>query len=176
MRNLVEGLSWASDWEKSWNVPTKASLCKARASLGPAPLAALFASVAQPLATEATKGAFYRPWRLMSIDGTSLDLADTPGNEERFGRLPPRDLDAAHVKAASEILSERLGPRRLRANPRVVKRKMSNFGVKRAEHRNWPQPTKASGQAVVILGARGNGIAPRPALPRPRGAGATAPR
>lgn len=28
--------------------------------------------------------------------------------------------------------------RRLRANLRVVKRKMSKFGVKRSEHRNWP--------------------------------------
>jgi len=32
--------------------------------------------------------------------------------------FPPQDLDAAHAKAASEILFERLGPRRLRANPR----------------------------------------------------------
>ena len=86
MRNLVEGLSWASEWEKSWNVPTKASLYKARARLGPEPLEALFTAVAQPLAAEATKGASYRAWRLMSVDGTSLDLADTPENEERFGR------------------------------------------------------------------------------------------
>jgi hypothetical protein len=34
-----------------------------------------------------------------------------------------------------------LPTRRLRALPRVVKRKMSNFGVKRAHHRHWPQPT-----------------------------------
>ena len=52
-----------------------------------------------------------------------------------------------------EILFEALGPRRLRTNPRVVKRKMSNFGVKRAEHRNWPRPTRTPEQAVVILGS-----------------------
>jgi hypothetical protein len=34
-----------------------------------------------------------------------------------------------------------------------VKRKMSNFGVKRSDHRNWPQPTRRSEQAVVIHGA-----------------------
>jgi hypothetical protein len=33
-----------------------------------------------------------------------------------------------------------LPERRHRANPRVVKRKMSNFGVKRPEHRQWPAP------------------------------------
>jgi hypothetical protein len=86
MRNLVEGLSWMTGWSQAWNVPTKASLFKARARLGPKPLEALFRAVAVPLATEATKGASYRSWRLMAIDGTCLDLADTAENEERFGR------------------------------------------------------------------------------------------
>src|SRR6266545_1418218 len=35
MRNLVEGLSWASGWARAWSVPTKAALFKARARLGP---------------------------------------------------------------------------------------------------------------------------------------------
>ncbi|MGK5447098.1 hypothetical protein [Streptomyces radiopugnans] len=43
-----------------------------------------------------------------------------------------------------------LPPRRRRSNPRVVKRKMSNFGVKRAEHRTWPQPTRDPADAVTI--------------------------
>ena len=42
-------------------------------------------------------------------------------------------------------------PRRLRATPRVVKRKMSNFAVKRASHRDWPQPARRPEDAVVIL-------------------------
>jgi hypothetical protein len=86
MRQLVEGLSWASGWSRHWNVPTKASLFKARARLGPKPLEALFGAVADPMASEQTKGAFYRGWRLMSIDGTCLDLADTPENDAHFGR------------------------------------------------------------------------------------------
>jgi hypothetical protein len=86
MRELVEGLSWASGWAQSWSVPTKAALFKARARLGPEPLRALFSAVAVPLATPATKGAWYRGLRLMSIDGTCLDVADTPANEAEFGR------------------------------------------------------------------------------------------
>jgi hypothetical protein len=86
MRNLVEGLSWASGWSQSWSVPTKAALFKARARLGPEPLRALFEAVAVPLATPPTRGAWYRGWRLMSIDGTCLDVADTPANEAEFGR------------------------------------------------------------------------------------------
>jgi len=53
--------------------------------------------------------------------------------------------------AIGEILAERLPHRRLRACPRVVKRKMSNYGVKRAHHRAWPRPTKPPAQVVVTL-------------------------
>jgi hypothetical protein len=86
MRMLVDGLSWQSGWRRPWGVPTKAALFKARARLGPEPLRALFDEVAVPLAGPATVGAHYRDWRLVSIDGTCLDLADTPANEDRFGR------------------------------------------------------------------------------------------
>jgi len=74
---LVEGLSWEQGWANAWNVPTKAALFKARTRLGPEPLEALYRHSAVPLADKATKGAFYRSWRLMSIDGTCLDVADT---------------------------------------------------------------------------------------------------
>jgi hypothetical protein len=35
--------------------------------------------------------------------------------------------------------------------PRVVKRKMSNFALKRDPHRHWPQPTKSPDHGVVIV-------------------------
>jgi hypothetical protein len=54
--------------------------------------------------------------------------------------FPPSSLARAHEQATAEILAEPLPERRLRANPRVIKRKMSNWGVKRPGHRNWPQP------------------------------------
>jgi hypothetical protein len=33
----------------------------------------------------------------------------------------------------------------------VVKRKMSNYGVKRPHHRDWPQPETTPEEAVTIL-------------------------
>ena len=86
MRMLVEGLSWAGDWAKSWNVPTKAALFKARMRLGAQPLRELFCETAAPLATKRTKGAWFKGRRLMSIDGTCLDIADTEANVAAFGR------------------------------------------------------------------------------------------
>jgi len=43
---------------------------------------------------QSDKGAFYRSWRLMSIDGTCLDVADTSANELAFGR-PGRNARTA---------------------------------------------------------------------------------
>lgn len=86
MRQLVEGLSWESGWRRSWEVPTKMAISKARERLGREPLELLFKAVAVPLADQSTRGAFYRGLRLMSLDGTCLDVADTPQNEAAFGR------------------------------------------------------------------------------------------
>jgi hypothetical protein len=85
MRQLVEGLSWESGWRRSWEVPSKVAIYKARQRLGCEPLELLF-SAAEPLATDATRGAFYRGLRLMSLDGTCLDVADTEHNDRAFGR------------------------------------------------------------------------------------------
>lgn len=86
MRQLVEGLAWASGWERSWAVPSKAAIFKARQRLGCEPLELLFGLAATPLAGEATRGAFYRGLRLMSLDGSCLDVADTSQNAAHFGR------------------------------------------------------------------------------------------
>jgi hypothetical protein len=86
MRNLVEGLSWESGWAKAWSVPSKSAIFQARARLGVEPLEALFDRGCVPLATPAVPGSFYRDWRLVAIDGTCLDVADTPANDEAFGR------------------------------------------------------------------------------------------
>jgi hypothetical protein len=60
----------------------------------------------------------------------------------RQAGFSPRRLALAIMATTTELLRHLVPKRRLRANPRVVKRKMSNFGVKRAAHRCWPQPTR----------------------------------
>jgi hypothetical protein len=86
MRQLVEGLAWESGWQRSWEVPSKMAIFKARQRLGVEPLELLFGAVAQPLAGASTRGAFWRGLRLMSLDGSTLDVADTQANERAFGR------------------------------------------------------------------------------------------
>jgi Transposase DDE domain len=67
--------------------------------------------------------------------------------------LPPEPPARTLARVTREIAERLLPTRRLRAFPRVVKRKMSNFGVKRSRHRTWPQPTLPAAQAIVIIGA-----------------------
>jgi hypothetical protein len=87
MRCLVEGLGWAVRARRGrrswpyWHVPGASALVEARTRLGPEPLKVLFAMAARPLATQATRGAWYRGWRLLVVDGTCLDVPDSPANQ-----------------------------------------------------------------------------------------------
>src|SRR3954469_13303888 len=66
--------------------PVESAFTQARQRLGVAPLRHLFLQTARPMAHHQTQGAFYRGWRLMGLDGTTLDLPDTPANARTFGR------------------------------------------------------------------------------------------
>lgn len=86
MRNLADGLAWASRWRQPWTLPSKSAIYQARARLGVEPLERLFSRACVPLATPETPGAWYRGWELVAMDGTTLDVADTAENAAAFGR------------------------------------------------------------------------------------------
>ena len=84
---LVDGLSWASGWRSPWSVPTKGALAQARARLGPDPLTrAVRAGGGAVGERRRQPAAWYRGLRLVSVDGTCIDVTDSPANDERFGR------------------------------------------------------------------------------------------
>ena len=87
-RLLAGGLGWARRWQQWFRVPSTPAIAKARARLGPEPLELLFRRTAGPLATPDTRGAWYRGLRVLSLDGTTLDVPDTPANVAAFGRPP----------------------------------------------------------------------------------------
>ena len=83
---MTDGLAWALRSDAPVKLATKAAISHARDRLGSEPLALLFERVAQPLATNATPGCWLAGRRLVAIDGTCLDVADTPANDGFFGR------------------------------------------------------------------------------------------
>ena len=68
-----------------------------------------------------------------------------------FQMTAREQLPALYQRLLRDIARKRLPPRRLRSNPRVVKRKMSNFNLKRAQHLAWPQPTARSFREAIEI-------------------------
>jgi hypothetical protein len=85
LRCLLEGLRWLWGAE-AVRVAGKSGISQARTRLGEAPLRQLYERVVRPIATPTSKGARYRAWRLVSLDGSCLDVADTAANGVAFGR------------------------------------------------------------------------------------------
>jgi hypothetical protein len=86
LRCLLEGVQWLLDPSATVKVAGKSGISQARSRLGPEPLQKLYETIVAPIAEQRTKGAWYRQWRLVSLDGSTLDVADTAENEKAFGR------------------------------------------------------------------------------------------
>jgi len=78
------------------------------------------------------------------LDPDRLSFTRSMRAARRSVRRTVGELTTGLSHASAEILHELLPHRRLRANPRVVRRKMSNYNLKRPEHRSWPQPTRTT--------------------------------
>ncbi len=83
---ISDGLAWAQRGQGSFKLANKAAISHARDRLGPEPMALLFERVAKPMAAKDTPGCWLAGRRLVAIDGTCLDLPDTPANDGFFGR------------------------------------------------------------------------------------------
>ena len=83
---ISDGLAWAQRGDGSGKLANKAAISHARVRLGPEPMALLFERVAKPMGTKDSPGCWLAGRRLVAIDGTCLDLPDTPANDAFFGR------------------------------------------------------------------------------------------
>ncbi len=70
---------------------------------------------------------------------------------DQFQITAREQLDALYRRLLNDIANGRLPKRRIRSNPRVVKRKMSKFLKKRPEHKHWPQPQLPWQDAIVLI-------------------------
>lgn len=86
MRCLTEGMRWLGREGVNSEPAGKSGISQARSRLGAPPLERLYRTAVAPIATPETPGAWYREWRVMSMDGTTLDVADTAENTRAFSR------------------------------------------------------------------------------------------
>ena len=86
LRCLVEGLRWLGDPSARPRVAGKSGISQARKRLGAEPLQALHDAVVQPVGQPSEPGCGYRQWHVVSVDGSTLDVADESRNAAAFGR------------------------------------------------------------------------------------------
>jgi hypothetical protein len=86
LRCLLEGVQWLRDPSVGVRVAGKSGISQARTRLGWEPLRQLHDELVKPVAVRSTRGAWYRSWRLVSLDGSTLDVADEKANEDAFTR------------------------------------------------------------------------------------------
>ena len=98
LRCLLEGLQWLLDPSVQVKVAGKSGISQARSRLGAEPVKKLYDGVVAPIAEKRTKGAWYRQWKLVSLDGSTLDVADTAENDQAFGRPAASRGSSAYPK------------------------------------------------------------------------------
>src|ERR1700704_131214 len=84
LRCLLEGVRWLMDPSGEIKVAGKSGISQARTRLGWEALQQLHDAVVAPIAQPTTRGAWYRGWRLVSLDGSCLDIADERANAAAF--------------------------------------------------------------------------------------------
>jgi hypothetical protein len=103
--------------------------------------------VVRAVMVEAAKKAELPPSRL-SFTNTPRLIREMIPEAQRTAKA---DHPRLYRQLLEDVAAGALAPRANRCNPRVVKRKMSKFGVKSPYHRDWPRPTKSFREAVVLL-------------------------
>jgi hypothetical protein len=86
LRCLLEGIQGLRDPSATIKGAGQSGLSQARTRWGWEPLRPLHDAAGKPLAVPAPQGAWYGAWRLVSLDGSTLDVADAKVNAEAFGR------------------------------------------------------------------------------------------
>jgi hypothetical protein len=84
LRRLLDGAMWI--WPNEVRVATESAITQARQRLGSMPIEKLYEAVVVPIARKITRGAWYRAWRVVSVDGFILDVAESDENVKAFGR------------------------------------------------------------------------------------------
>lgn len=84
LRRLLEASRWV--WPEEVELSTETAITKARKRLGFEVIERLYRELVRPIAARKSPGAFFRSWRVVSLDGSTLEVADSEANEAAFGR------------------------------------------------------------------------------------------
>jgi hypothetical protein len=103
---VTGGLDRFGCWDAAWGVPSASGITQARKRLGAQVMREVFEGVAEPVATEATRGAWLRQWRLTAIDGFDVDVPDSEENAAEFGYARGGQGESGYPKVRVVALTE----------------------------------------------------------------------
>ena len=107
LRVLQEGLKTILGDRRAVKTAAKSAISQARTRLGAAPLQRLYEETVRPVATEKTLGAWYREWRVVALDGFTLEVPDTQANRAEFARPEsPSGGESAYPRVRGVALAE----------------------------------------------------------------------
>jgi Insertion element 4 transposase N-terminal/Transposase DDE domain len=110
LRCLLEGVRWLSGPSAELQVAGRAGIAQARARIGSEPVKRLHDRIVRPIALgrkgRTTKGAWYRRWRVVSLDGSTMDVADTAANAAAFGKPKASRGESAYPQLRFVSLAE----------------------------------------------------------------------
>jgi len=86
LRVLKQGLKGLPGKKAPVKTAGKSAISQARSRLGAEPMKRLYETVVKPVASAKTQGAFYRKWRVVALDGFTLEVPDTEANRAVFAR------------------------------------------------------------------------------------------
>ncbi|MGI8336052.1 IS4 family transposase [Actinomadura scrupuli] len=102
MRLLLNGLAWRSRGARRWEVPTASAISRARARLGAEPMRILFCRVSGPVAAPRARDSWYAGLRLVTLDGSTLDVSGTSDNAAFAGAAGRSRIPQVRVLAVAE--------------------------------------------------------------------------
>lgn len=107
LRLLQEGLKAILNGRREVKTAAKSAISQARTRLGLEPLKRLYQEAVKPIATAQTQGAWYRGWRVVALDGFTLEVPDTEANRGAFARPEsPSGGESAYPRVRGVALAE----------------------------------------------------------------------
>lgn len=141
MRLVRDGLQWLFGPHLD-PVTATSAVTQARQRLGAQPFKEIYDQVVKPIATEKTRGAHYRRWKLHALDGTLVDVVDTKENREFFGKTSNQNSNEAGYPKLRAVSIVECGTHSLHATELGWFKKRNSVQVK--QHPEWDHTARHS--------------------------------
>lgn len=106
LRRLLDHVREREWWPAEGAIASEGAITRARKRVGAEAIRTIFERLAKPIAQRATRGAWFRGRRVVSLDGSTLHVQDSKANEAAYGRPGSANATAAWPQIRFVMLLE----------------------------------------------------------------------